>query len=74
MPSKKRKAKVVRGGRWKVTPIWRQWDKECNSCKKFLKQLKECKTMGGEKWRASMKDHYTNRLAELQSDEPKKYL
>lgn len=74
MAASRKKGKRKAGGRWKTTPVWRQWDKEVKSVRKFLKELKESKTMGGEKWRKSMTKHYNQRLAELLDNEPKKYL
>ena len=55
------------------TPAWLQWEKERNSCRDFLTKLRLCKTMGGEKWRKSMKEHYTKRLATLTHDAPKQF-
>lgn len=55
------------------TPAWLQWDKERRSCNVFLKKLRECKTMGGDKWRKSMKKHYTDRLNTLNKNEPAMY-
>jgi hypothetical protein len=55
------------------TDAWLQWDKERKSCAAFLKKLRECKAMGGKKWRDSMKKHYGARLKELNADEPEQY-
>lgn len=73
MSRRKAKRKATKRGLRMPTPTWLQWEKERNSCRDFLTKLRLCKTMGGHKWRDSMKAHYTKRLNELNDNEPKQY-
>lgn len=73
MSVRTRKRKDAKKGLRMPTPAWLQWDKERASCHTFLKKLRECKTMGGQKWRKSMKKHYTERLTTLNVNEPTQF-
>ena len=73
MSKRQAKRKSTKRGLRLPTPAWLQWEKEHKSCKAFLKKLRECKTMGGAKWRKSMQTHYTKRLRELNANPPPQY-